>query len=177
MLGRLILCISLVIASCGWAAGLTPRECSEIQKIYQISPPECRLTAARHAPTASARATNPSAKALENHIFFASGGSNLDRAALEQVAELARLLEGDMLAGACLQLIGHSDTSGPPEANYKLGQDRANQVQQALAARLKHPHRIEIVRSEGESAPLPDLPPDSKWQRRVELRARTCPKA
>jgi outer membrane protein OmpA-like peptidoglycan-associated protein len=155
------------------AQGLSARECAEIQSIYNIVPPQCSTAAA--APAIAP--TTPVGTMRESHVFFPQGGTQLDSAALAQIAMLGQILEGQVLGQACLQLIGHSDSSGGTEANRSLALRRAEAVRDALGRKLRVPSRIESVLSLGESHPLETMPASSVWQRRVEIRARNCPGA
>jgi outer membrane protein OmpA-like peptidoglycan-associated protein len=111
---------------------------------------------------------------LENHIFFPGGGPALDSKALQQIDTLSQLLNGTVLGNACIALVGHSDTSGGEVANMQVAQSRAEAVGAAFRSRLNNPLKIERVLSAGESLPLENISPRSRWQRRVEIRARDC---
>ena len=184
---RLLIALVLLLPSLATAQGLSSRECIDIQQMYNITPPECARAAASQpeqarqaqpqASAPSAPASGPTGSMRENHVFFSGGGTGLDATAERQIDRLARILQGQVMGQACLLLIGHSDSSGSAEANMRVAMGRAEQVRDALLARLPGPSRIEEIQSMGEEAPLAELPASSAWQRRVEIRARTCPAA
>ncbi|MEM6276540.1 MAG: OmpA family protein [Pseudomonadota bacterium] len=110
----------------------------------------------------------------ENHVFFPRGGANLDADARKQVALLARVLNTQVMAGTCLKLVGHSDSSGGAAANAALSTRRANAVRDALLDAIGADAPAMIVAGMGEDDLLPDLPSTHVAQRRVALWAREC---
>jgi outer membrane protein OmpA-like peptidoglycan-associated protein len=156
----------------GALSGLSAQECAEIRDIYRITPPQCEGGAVAVSPGGT-----PAGALRENHVFFPKGGAQLDEDALRQIRALAQILQGRVMGNACLQLIGHSDSSGAAATNRRLALKRAEQVRDMLEAQLRSPGRVETVLSLGEEAPLTDFASTSIWQRRVEIRARSCPQA
>jgi len=190
MLRCLTVLIVLFSPLAAGAQGLTVTECTDIQRLYNTMPDECvQLLGSQTSGTAPARAGKPAAPSpggdtagptgalRENHIFFSGGGTTLDATALAQIDQLARVLQVSVMRNACLQLIGHSDSSGGAAANKKIAMARAETVRDALQSRLPGPPRVDHVLSMGEHAPLSAYSDTSTWQRRVEIRARTCPPA
>ncbi|MEM1233630.1 MAG: OmpA family protein [Pseudomonadota bacterium] len=110
----------------------------------------------------------------ENHIFFPRGGANLDGDARKQVALLARVLGTQAMAGTCLKLVGHSDSSGGAAANSALSTKRAQAVRDALLNAIGTAAPTMVVAGMGEDDLLPDLPSTHVAQRRVALWARPC---
>lgn len=170
------------LSSATSAIGLSVQECRDIKDVYGWAPDGCQnLTLVATKPQsqsmtkpAEVQATEPSAQQVEDHIFFPAGGTNLDPKALRQIELLTQLLNGEVLGKACIALIGHSDTSGGEVANMQVAQARADAVGVAMRQRLANPLKVEKVLAAGESLPLENLSPRSRWQRRVEIRARTC---
>jgi OOP family OmpA-OmpF porin len=162
MLQRLLL-IFLLCPSPLLAEGLSPAQCAQIEATYGVEPAVC------------VGSPGITAQQRQDHIFFPDGGALLDARALDQIRLLARALQGQVLGQACLQLIGHSDTSGGVAGNLAIGKKRAEAVRDALAPMLANPARIELIQSKGEETPLASIPGNDPWQRRVEIRARTCP--
>ena len=162
--------------------GLTPQECTDIKDVYGWAPDICESQAqeASTPPTlvtpksATAQTTKPTAQQIEDHIFFPDGGTNLDATARQQIELLTQLLNGELLGNACLALVGHSDASGGEVANMQVSQARADAVSAALRQRLSDPQKVERVMAAGESVPLENMSSRSRWQRRVEIRARKC---
>lgn len=111
----------------------------------------------------------------ESNVFFLAGGSQLDHQALAQISQLALILETPLMKGACLQLVGHSDSVGGAAANQRLSLRRAERVAQALTAMLRDPDRIQEVSGKGEEEPMLGFDPRAAENRRVGIWARTCP--
>ncbi|MEM1236786.1 MAG: OmpA family protein [Pseudomonadota bacterium] len=111
---------------------------------------------------------------LENHVFFPRGGAGLDDDATAQIALLARLLDTQAMAGVCLKLVGHSDSSGGTAANAALSERRAEAVRAALESELGTNAPPIVVEAMGEDDLLPDLPTTHVAQRRVTLWAKAC---
>lgn len=111
---------------------------------------------------------------LENNVFFPAGGAVLDPVSVEQLTLLATVLQQEVLQGACLQLIGHSDASGPADVNARLSKLRAETVRDFLVGALA-PANIPIeVMGKGETELIPDLAKNSTAHRRVAINARYC---
>lgn len=164
--------------------------CAEIMADYGIAPEGCDPEAdARRAATepqkTSARATAKADPAgslaklepemIDSNIFFAAGGAKLDATAIERLDLLAAVLAPDVVGRACLQLVGHSDSSGPAEPNRAISLKRANAVANYLRPLLDDPSRIEAVVAVGEDEPLPGIAADDPINRRVTILARDCP--
>lgn len=173
------------VASGTMAIGLTAQDCLNIKDVYGWAPDGCELRKTDIAVSVEAalqksqtlQTTQPTDQQIENHIFFPAGGTNLDSTARQQIEVLSQLFNGEVLGGACLALVGHSDTSGGEIANMQVAQARADAVGNEIRQRLSKPQKLERVLAVGESLPLANLSPRSKWQRRVEIRARDCPVA
>ncbi|MBO9478214.1 OmpA family protein [Shimia sp. R11_0] len=158
-----------------WA--LSPDEiCSQMQAAYGVPAENCPLLTSEPVPAAQ----TPAASALpddieESHIFFPSGGARLDDTAKVKLATVAAVLESAPMRTACLRLTGHSDTIGSAQTNQALALRRAEAVAEALKIGLTDKSRILDVRSLGETLPLPDIPSNSRRNRRVTIEAKTCP--
>ena len=84
------------------------------------------------------------------------------------------MLSDPRMAAACLRIVGHSDTYGSSDANYRLAERRAQAVAAALSeANPGWSTRIEVA-SAGEAEPLEGIAGGDRRNRRVELWARTC---
>lgn len=166
--------------SAGTAMSLSAVQCESIRDVYGWAPQQCDeqgttpVLAAPRASDAAVRTGEPTAAQLESHIFFPNGGVALDPQAREQIDLLAQFLNGPVLGEACIALVGHSDTSGAEATNLRVAQARADAVQNAFRDRLRMPAKIEKTLAVGEAFPLENLSPQSRWQRRVEIRARPC---
>lgn len=164
------------------AFGLTKQECIDIKAVYGWTPDGCTTSTsetavskpASKAPSTLEPTNAPTPEQVESHIFFPKGGSALDATALAQVKALAQILNGEVLGNACLALVGHSDASGGKVTNMSVSQARAEAVGAALREQLVLPQKLERVVAVGETMPLENLSDRSKWQRRVEIRARDC---
>jgi len=160
------------------AQRLTVAECAQIRATYGVIPAECRevtdYTPASILPRT--QLTEPTHDMRQNNIFFTQSGSALDSSGLLQIQRLADFLNAPSMQNVCLKLVGHSDTSGSAALNLEMGAKRATAVQTRLSILLLSPGRIEGIQSLGEEQPLAGLPPNSKWQRRVTIMARDCPR-
>lgn len=182
--------VSVILMCCLWAStslALTQEDCRQISQTYGLVPSECEVHAFTNntnihpllgnslAPNATAQLSEPSVAMRQNNIFFQQGGADLNPEALLQVQQLANLLNGDAMQRTCVQLVGHSDSSGSSLINWEIGAQRATAVRNRLALLLRNPSQVETISSKGEDAPLVGITPDSRWQRRVEIWARDCP--
>tara|TARA_R110002020_G_scaffold26217_3_gene84785 strand:- start:1450 stop:1989 length:540 start_codon:yes stop_codon:yes gene_type:complete len=165
------LCWALAPAAVS-AQALSAQECREIRSTYGLTLPQCGTGG---AITETALPSGPTERDRESSIFFSGGGATLDPAAQRQILRLAQVLNTRPLRTSCLKLVGHSDSSGDAGVNLEMGARRAAAVRDMLGNLLDTPARIEAVESAGETRPLAQLPPDSPWQRRVEIRAKLCP--
>ncbi|UZD90047.1 OmpA family protein [Cognatishimia activa] len=171
MVVRIAAILWVLLAPTALSAELNASECLRIQQLLNKLPSEC-LQASANPNELGLK--SPAGAVKQNHIFFPAGGSELDPNAIKQLYALSRALMGQVMGDTCLQLIGHSDTSGGTAANERLGQLRAEKVAEYLDAQLRNSARIQDVTSVGETQPLNGFAPQNKWQRRVEIRARKC---
>ncbi|WP_422049378.1 OmpA family protein [Shimia sp.] len=167
-------CLLAAIGFCSPVLAMSESEiCAQIMREYGVRADQC--ADAPTAPPQRVVSTELSADILESHIFFAKGGTALDGDARLQLAALAAVLNAAPMQTACLRLIGHSDTSGGATANQALALKRAEVVAASLRASMADGSRIKEVVSMGETQPLDSLPGSSPLNRRVEIRAKTCP--
>ena len=68
------------------------------------------------------------------------------------------------------QFVGHTDAVGSEAYNERLSERRALSVVDYLTSRRGMDRRRLAARGRGESQLLPDVPPDSSENRRVEIR-------
>lgn len=155
-----------------WA--LTAKQCADIQATYQIVPAQCTTAPFKVRNAPKPLSGHPTGATGESHIFFPNGGTRLDAYAQWQVTQIAAVLQTNMMRSSCVQLVGHSDASGDRGANEQIAKRRADAVYDALLPLLRNPSMLEEVLTEGELSPLPQVSKWSKWQRRVEIRARRC---
>ena len=152
---------------------MSPQElCTKVFEQYGIRTEECGA-----APVEKPRAQSEeiSAEFRENHIFFKSGGVVLDDDAKLQLAILVEVLKTPLMKGACLRLVGHSDTSGSGTRNMEIALQRAEAVAAVLERGLGDRKRILKVSSDGEAHPIAGIPSASPTNRRVEIWAKDCP--
>lgn len=114
------------------------------------------------------------ARRKESHIFFPAGGSGLDPAAMAQLVQVAQVLQIPVMQGACVSLVGHSDSVGSAAVNQTLSEERARGVADYLHPLMRKPHRIVNVSGVGEARPLADTDPAAPENRRVEIWLRSC---
>lgn len=128
----------------------------------------------------AARAEDPgalTARDRESHVFFLSGGAELDAEAIGQIDRLARVLDTAPLRTACIQLVGHADTPAEPEVNVPLSQQRAEAVARRLRPLIGDPSRLRPAIGAGATRGLPGFPTDADQNRRVEILLGPCPGA
>ncbi|MCT8159568.1 OmpA family protein [Pseudoruegeria sp. SHC-113] len=131
-----------------------------------------------HAQGADGFSKAPSAVNMETDVlFFASGSDRLTPESDKLLTDLAGVMKTEVMAGACLLLVGHSDTVGPEAANLRISEKRAERVRALLQERMA-PQEIQIaIEAMGESDPIEGEPGESAKNRRVVIWARRCPGA
>lgn len=105
-------------------------------------------------------------------IHFRSGSTALDAAATARLQVVGEALSKPALAGAKLEIAGHTDDEGRPDANLTLSQGRAEAVRDHLVSRFKiAPERL-VVAFYGQTRPIVanTTPEQRKQNRRVEFR-------
>ncbi|WP_111685396.1 OmpA family protein [Winogradskyella tangerina] len=104
-----------------------------------------------------------------NGILFDSGSANIQPRSLGIVRQISQVLMQDQ--SIKLNIIGHTDSDGPDEANLALSKARANAVKEALVTIYKISEERLTTEGKGESEPVGDnTTADGKAQnRRVEF--------
>lgn len=101
-------------------------------------------------------------------VFFQTGGTQLTPASQAEMANV--LTETLARSGAEILIIGHTDTTGTPDANDALALRRASQVKEMFVARGFAANRIEAAgRGERELAVATRNNVDEPRNRRVEI--------
>jgi OOP family OmpA-OmpF porin len=90
---------------------------------------------------------------LSGSAVFESGSNALTPESEKEVKQMASELESADIAS--IQVIGHTDSTGPEEFNQKLSEKRAAAVRDALIADGINPDIVES-RGMGESQPVAD---------------------
>ncbi|MBK9517358.1 MAG: OmpA family protein [Anaeromyxobacter sp.] len=105
-------------------------------------------------------------------ILFKLGAASLDESSLGKLAVVGEALRRPALAGARLEIAGHTDDTGDPEANLALSRRRAEAVRDRLASRHQIPADRLVVAWFGQGRPLaPNTSPrNQQLNRRVEFR-------
>jgi outer membrane protein OmpA-like peptidoglycan-associated protein len=103
-----------------------------------------------------------------DHLNFESGSSQLTPDSAPTVNNLAQILIA--YPNARVQLLGHTDNTGTPEANQTLSQDRANAVKEMLVNQGIAPDRITAI-GFGQTRPIApnDTEQGRAHNRRLEL--------
>lgn len=101
--------------------------------------------------------------------YFAYASTVLDDEARAMIRDLGRCMQTGQLAGAAIVVTGFSDHSGPEEANYALGLERARVVAEELTVYGIAPRRI-YLRSAGEAFARGLTPDAQALDRKVEVR-------
>lgn len=105
---------------------------------------------------------------LPGQVLFSTGKSNLlggARHRLDQVAEALKVAPGRMVI-----VEGHTDSTGTPEKNQKLSEDRANRVRDYLISHGVPADQIQ-AQGYGDTRPIADnqTPATRAQNRRVEV--------
>lgn len=152
------------------ALALTAAECREVTEKYGIQAIGCEAAA---TPIAQPEPTMDWQAMRESHVFFARG-TELAAGEAQRLALLARVLRTAPLESACLRLVGHSDSSGPADANLQVSRDRVERIASYLSEQIAQSRIVEVVAA-GEDGLLPGFAPDAAENRRVAIYAKTCP--
>ena len=104
-------------------------------------------------------------------VMFDSGSRNLSPGALSRLDSVASTINRYKDSDVLVQ--GHTDASGPEDANLRLSEDRALMVKNQLIAKGIDPYRVTTL-GFGESRPLvTNATPEGRAQnRRVEIELR-----
>jgi outer membrane protein OmpA-like peptidoglycan-associated protein len=100
-------------------------------------------------------------------IKFDLNSANIRAEAVPQLQQICQFLAGNQELG--LNLVGHTDTSGPADYNLQLSTERANSVRTYLVSQCAvQPQRLYSF-GLGETIPLEAFAPTDPRNRRVEL--------
>lgn len=112
--------------------------------------------------------TPPKQFTLDN-VFFDSGKSTLRAESNKELNELAEYMS--LKKTLFIEIAGHTDNVGAPEANQTLSEDRANAVKQYLQKKGIAPERVS-AKGYGDTQPVEDNGTASGKQknRRTEVR-------
>ncbi len=112
-------------------------------------------------------ATLPKKFTLDN-VFFDSGKSTLRTESGKELDQLAEFMS--LKKSVVIEIAGHTDNVGTPEANLKLSQDRANAVKQYLVKKGITPERVK-PKGYGDTQPIADngLESGKQKNRRTEV--------
>jgi OOP family OmpA-OmpF porin len=104
-----------------------------------------------------------------NHLIFSQGKSTIDPQSFKELDELALMLTENK--EMVIQLEGHTDNQGSPEANVKLSQQRVDAAKAYLTKKGVSKNRIK-TKAFGGSQPLGNemTQEDRALNRRVEMR-------
>lgn len=105
-------------------------------------------------------------------IHFKTGAAALDGAALARLQVVGEALRSPPMAGARLEIAGHTDADGSPEANLALSRGRAEAVRDHLVARFRIPAERLVVAWFGQVRPISSntTAEGRRLNRRVEFR-------
>ena len=103
------------------------------------------------------------------NVFFETGLSTLKKESFPALNELVDALKSK--PGLVIEIAGHTDNVGTPEANMKLSADRANAVRDYLVKQGIAPARV-VAKGYGETQPVAgnDTPEGRQQNRRTEVR-------
>ena len=109
---------------------------------------------------------------LRMQILFKLGSASLDESSLGKLGVVGEALRRPALAGARLEIAGHTDDTGDPEANLALSRRRAEAVRDRLVSGHQVPADRLVVAWFGQGRPLaPNTSvKNQQLNRRVEFR-------
>jgi OOP family OmpA-OmpF porin len=140
---------------------------SIVRSLTPSSSPSAGMT--RGFTVAARPAAGGAEHKVDLDIRFANNSTQLSESAHSQLAELGAALNSPQLAHTRFLIAGHTNATGAAEYNRKLSESRAQAVRAYLLQQFKIPaDRIEAT-GYGASRPLPQFPPESIQQRRVEI--------
>ena len=104
-----------------------------------------------------------------NHLIFAQGSSKIEAESFPELDEIALMMQENPKIE--IQLEGHTDNVGSPEANLKLSQQRVDAVKSYIVKKGVKKSRIK-TKAFGGSKPLRnEMTPEARvLNRRVEMR-------
>jgi len=105
---------------------------------------------------------------LRMQILFRSGSATLDEASLDKLKVVGEALRSPALAGARLEIAGHTDDTGDVDGNLKLSRGRSSAVRDHLIRRQGVAADRLVVAFFGQGRPI--APNDSAENRRVNRR-------
>ncbi len=104
---------------------------------------------------------------LPAHLHFDSNNIRINASEIPKLDLVARYLFHH--SSQTVEIVGHTDASGDPEANRRLGLSRANSVRTELISRGVPAAQIRDTRSEGEGNTLSTSSRERFRDRRVEI--------
>lgn len=100
-------------------------------------------------------------------IQFDLNSASIRPEAMPQLEQICQFLNNNATLG--LNLVGHTDISGPAEYNLQLSNARANSVRTYLVSQCGVGEQRLYSVGFGETLPLDEIPPTDARNRRVEL--------
>ncbi len=110
----------------------------------------------------------PKRYTLDN-VYFETGKADIKPASFKYIDEMAEYLK--LKTSMVIEISGHTDNVGKPEANLTLSQERANAVRNYLIKKGIAPDRI-VAKGYGDTQPISSNDTDAGKQknRRTEVR-------
>jgi OOP family OmpA-OmpF porin len=104
-----------------------------------------------------------------NHLIFAQGQSTIEPESFPELDEIAMMMQENSKIE--IQLEGHTDNVGSPDANFKLSQQRVDAVKDYIVKKGIRKSRVK-TKAFGGSKPLKnEMTPEARvLNRRVEMR-------
>lgn len=111
----------------------------------------------------------PATNSVDLTVQFEFGSSKLTKDAKETLNQLGEALLSSALIKDRFKVIGHTDSVGDNDFNYKLSVERAKQVVYYLAYKFDIASDRLLTEGKGESEPAVSSDPESAKNRRVEV--------
>lgn len=109
------------------------------------------MTEAEHKVGPAESAEGP---LLRMQIHFRSGSATLDGTAVGRLGVVGKALKSPALSAARVEIAGHTDDAGGPDANLALSRRRAEQVRDHLMGKAGVPGDRLVVSAFGQTRPI-----------------------
>ncbi len=112
----------------------------------------------------------PSSETIRlNHLIFAQGKAEIEAESFQELDEIAVMMQEN--PKIVIQLEGHTDNVGSPEANVKLSQERVEAVKKYLVTKGISKSRVKTKAFGGAQPLRNEMTPEARaLNRRVEMR-------
>jgi outer membrane protein OmpA-like peptidoglycan-associated protein len=165
----LAISLGLILGFNGVSLAQDSRSLTPAAKIVEALDQEVLVPKGTTAKSAKIRAREVRRIDIEAIEFKLDSTELANPQSQEQIRLLAEALNDARLIQAVVSLVGHASADGNPDHNMDLSQRRAEAIRTILIRDYRIPQNRLAARGKGANELLPDLPPDSPKNRRVEV--------